>query len=140
MMGKDIWLGAILIVITIIIHALLTRLVIFIGHKRSDPNNKLPNYLSKEYRIATAIMIIFTASMIEAIIWAAAYVWVGALDLFDDALYFSIVTFTTLGYGDITLNESWRLLASYQAAIGIIVFGWSTAIVMALVQKIYVDK
>ncbi len=139
MIGTGIWLGALLIVITITIHALLTRLVIFVVHVRNDPKNKPLNF-SKEYRIAAMVMFIFAAGIIEAVIWAAVYLWVGALQTFADALYFSIVTFTTLGYGDITLNESWRLLASYQAAIGIIIFGWSTAIVMAIVQKIYLKK
>ncbi len=136
MIGTDIWLGAILIFITIIIHALLTRFVIFVVHVRNDPKRK-PSYFSKEYRIAVSVMFTFAAGIIEAVIWAAAYLWIGALQTFADALYFSIVTFTTLGYGDITLNDSWRLLASYQAAIGIIIFGWSTAIVMAIIQKIY---
>ena len=53
---------------------------------------------------------------------------------------FSIVTFTTLGYGDIILSENWRILASMEAAAGIIFFGWSTAIVFMAIQNIYYDK
>ena len=72
--------------------------------------------------------------------WAGCYVWVGAVEQFEDALYFSIVTYTTLGYGDITLNPDWRFLSSLEAASGIIIFGWSTAIVIAAFQNIYFSK
>jgi hypothetical protein len=51
-----------------------------------------------------------------------------------------MVTFTTLGYGDIVLDERWRLLASFEAATGIIMFGWTTAIVLAAVQSTYFGK
>jgi voltage-gated potassium channel Kch len=65
------------------------------------------------------------------------YIFIGAFQSFEQALYFSIVTFTTLGYGDITLESNWRLLASFEAASGIIIFGWSTAIIVAVVQRLY---
>ena len=55
----------------------------------------------------------------------------------EAAFYFSLVSFTTLGFGDITLDENFRLLASIEAANGIIIFGWSTAIVVAVVQHMY---
>ena len=48
-----------------------------------------------------------------------------------------MVTFTTLGYGEIVLDEQWPLLASFEAANGIIMFGWTTAIVIAAVQRVY---
>ena len=86
------------------------------------------------------VLLMFSAAITEAAIWAMSYVLIGALPVFEHALYFSIVTFTTLGYGDITLNENWRLLASMEAAIGIIIFGWTTAIVMAVVQKLFFKK
>jgi hypothetical protein len=59
------------------------------------------------------------------------------VDTFEAALYFSMVTFTTLGYGDVTLDDSWRLLSSIQAANGVIMFGWTTAQVTAVLQRLY---
>jgi hypothetical protein len=45
-----------------------------------------------------------------------------------------MVSFTTLGYGDIVLGEGWRLLASFEAANGIILFGWTTALIFAFIH------
>ena len=86
--------------------------------------------------IATVVVMLFFAGLLEAAIWAAMYVQLGAISSFEEALYFSIVTFTTLGYGDITLTQDWRLLCSIEAANGIILFGWSTALVFAFLQRI----
>jgi voltage-gated potassium channel Kch len=55
---------------------------------------------------------------------------------FERALYFSIVTYTTLGYGDIVLDENWRLLSSFQAANGIIIFGWTTAVIIVAIRTV----
>ena len=77
----------------------------------------------------------FLAAVIEVVIWAATYLWLDAIDELEKAVYFSMVTFSTLGYGEIVLSESWRLLASFEAANGIIMFGWTTALIFAVVQR-----
>ncbi len=139
MIGINILLGIILIVITIIIHSFITRYIVYTVHRISNSKNKQYKR-AKEYWIAVIVLIIFIGAIFEAVVWASSYMVVGAIETFESALYFSIVTFTTLGYGDITLNEDWRLLASLEAGIGIIIFGWSTAIVMAMVQKFFFKK
>ena len=80
------------------------------------------------------------ASLLEIWLWAGMYQLLGALSDLEGALYFSAVTFTTLGYGDVVLQSSWRLLASFQAVNGIIMFGWTTAVIVALVQRILVQE
>jgi len=87
--------------------------------------------------VSYVIQVMFLVAVLEVMVWAAAYVMLGAVDGFEKAAYFSMVTFTTLGYGEIVLDENWRLLASCQAATGIIMFGWTTAIVIAAVQRAY---
>ena len=62
---------------------------------------------------------------------------VGVFDTIEEATYFSTVTFTALGYGDIVLEPPFRLLSSFQAANGLFLFGWSTALVFAVVHWIY---
>ena len=139
MIWKNILVGIALILITILIHSAVTRYIIYLVRRKKNHNDKLLNF-TNEFWIAVIVLNMFLTALLESSIWAFVYHWLGALPDFGSALYFSIVTFTTLGYGDITLSETWRLLASFEAALGIIVFGWSTAIVMAVVQKLYFKK
>lgn len=86
--------------------------------------------------VSGLVVLLFFAALIEAAFWAWTYMAVGALESFEAAFYFSNVTFSTLGFGDLTLEPDWRVLSSFQAANGTILFGWSTALVFAFVQAI----
>jgi hypothetical protein len=82
----------------------------------------------------------FMAIVLEALIWALFYLYepeITALPDLETALYFSMVTFTTVGYGDVVLTGNWRMLASIQAANGVIVFGWTTALIFYVIQQVY---
>ncbi len=82
----------------------------------------------------------FLAIVIEAGVWALLYLFNPLITTLPDpetAFYFSMVTFTTLGYGDVVLTGNWRTLASIQAANGVIVFGWTTALIFVFIQRVY---
>ena len=83
---------------------------------------------------------LFLAAVVESSLWAGVYLVVGAIPDLETALYFSTVTYTTLGYGDVTLGSEWRLFASFQAANGTIMFGWTTAIVMAVIRRMSEER
>ena len=92
---------------------------------------------TRVYWVCGIVLLMFIVSLLEVLVWAVAYLALNAIDGFEKALYFSMVTFTTLGYGEIVLDERWRLLAASEAGNGIIMFGWTTAIVITAVQRIY---
>jgi voltage-gated potassium channel Kch len=87
--------------------------------------------------LVITIVGIFIVHTVEIWIWAVLYRWLGEFESMERALYFSTVTFTTLGYGDITLHERWQLLSSFEAANGIILFGVSTAFVFGAIRKLF---
>ena len=68
-----------------------------------------------------------TGQMAGVFVWATALVWLGAFDAFEPALYFALVAYTTLGFGDVLLPEDWRLLGALTASNGMISFGLATA-------------
>ena len=132
----NIGIAAFMLVVTTAIHAGGMVLALHAIQKYKGESSKHPR-LSRIYRVSGIILLMFLASTMEVLVWASTYLALNAIQGLEKALYFSMVTFTTLGYGEIVLDEQWRLLASFEAANGIIMFGWSTAIVIAVVQRVY---
>ncbi|XDA99947.1 potassium channel family protein [Sulfitobacter sp. LCG007] len=66
--------------------------------------------------------------------WAGVYLLLGLFDGVEPALYFAIVSFTTVGYGDIVLEQDWRLLSGMTATSGLLVFGLFTAFLVEILD------
>jgi hypothetical protein len=126
-----------LIALTIVVHGF--GMMAWIGHlvrnfARDDGTFEAKKRLP--ILIATAIVLTFL-HLVEILAWAIAYKIVapGELDSLETAMYFSAVTFNTVGYGDITLSGDWRLLSGLEAINGILLIGWSTAFLFAVIQR-----
>ena len=70
----------------------------------------------------------------EAAIWAAAYVWLGALNSPSDAILYSVDSMTTRGASGLVLEQHWRMMGALEAANGMLLFGISTAYIFAVMQ------
>jgi voltage-gated potassium channel len=88
----------------------------------------------------TSVIVIIGIHTIEAWGWAPVYMSLGEFTDLETALYFSVVTSTTLGYGDVVLSDSWRLLGTFEAMGGLILFGASTAFLLGLMRKLFTDE
>ena len=73
----------------------------------------------------------------EISVWALYYFWREAINDLPSAFYFSAVTYTTTGYGDLVLPEQWRLVGGVEALTGILMCGWSTGFFFAVVSRLY---
>lgn len=73
--------------------------------------------------------------MVEIGAWAGGYLAIGALDDAHSAVYFSAVTYTTTGYGDVILERQYRVLGGIEALTGILMCGWSTGFFFAVVSR-----
>ena len=78
--------------------------------------------------------------LVEISVWAAAFTAANVLPDFETSLYYSLKSYTTVGYGDVLPPNSWRLLGPFEAAVGILMLGWSTGIIVAAVQRIYNNR
>jgi hypothetical protein len=71
---------------------------------------------------------------IEATIWAAAYLWLGALDSLEHAILYSLDSMTTRGASGLMLEPHWQMMGALEAADGMLLFGISTAYIFAVMQ------
>ena len=84
--------------------------------------------------VGTAGLLLAVLHGIEAAIWAAAYVWLGGLNLPKDAILYSVDSMTTRGASGLMLEQHWRMMGALEAANGMLLFGISTAYIFALMQ------
>jgi voltage-gated potassium channel len=130
-------IGAALIAITIWIHAAGTLYWMrFLVGRYTGKDGSWRESRTLLILLGSAIFLV-TLHVLEILIWAVAYRQLvpDELPTLEQAAYFSFVTYTTLGYGDITLADNWRLLSGFEAINGILLAGWTTAILFAIVQR-----
>ena len=75
------------------------------------------------------------AHTLEVLVWALAYAIFGVAEPGTDLVYFAFVNYATLGYGDIVPVEGWRLIGPITAMNGVLLFGWSTAVIFEVLRK-----
>jgi len=86
--------------------------------------------------LSVVMLLTLVGNFIQMAIWAALFLLLDQFDDFRTALYHSSVNFVTLGYGDIVMDERWRLLGPLEGANGILMFGVSTAVMTAAVADV----
>ena len=141
-MISNIFIGLIVIGITIIIQAYGTKF--WIRYLKANYANKPTSGFDQR----TVGLLVFTAlflltlNFIEAIIWGFTYYLLPGITEFETlekAIYFSLVTFTTLGYGEITISSTNRILAGFEAMDGVLLLGWTTAMMFSVLQFVMKD-
>lgn len=120
---------------TIVIHGVGTTLWLrhLVGHQAA---RRTVSYRSRMLQLILTAVVLTCLHIAEILLWAVAYLVMapGELPSLEAAVYFSAVTFTTLGYGDITLTEA-RLMSGFEAIDGILLVGWSTAFLFTALQR-----
>lgn len=128
-------IGVGMIVATAIIHAWVTSVQVDLN--RSGRLSAWCSVNRSRHLLVIILGALLTAAslLLDIVLWAWVYRHVGAIRGLTESLYFSGITFTTVGYGDITLSKCWRLLTVCQAINGVLMAGWSTAQLVFIVQR-----
>ena len=124
---------------TIIIHGMAVMLLFRMGR---DPVAHAQS-LSALSRLGLSCFFVIgfmMAHIVEIMLWAAAYRLAGELRSFEEAAYFSAITFATIGYGDVTLSSEWRLASAIEGVNGILLFGWTTAFLFKVSELLWFSR
>ncbi len=129
-------IAALLIVVTVAIEALFMSAGLRVFRRLEARDSE---HLRDYATLVTVVWIVYllVPVILDVALWAMFFTIFGVLSSFEEAAYFSAVTFTTVGYGDIVLGKEWRQVAVFEAVNGWIIFGWTTALMMAVIQRLY---
>src|SRR5262245_12412026 len=108
--------------VTVIIHALGSLEAIAYLTKKRNQTRDSQGWLASEIRVVRLVSVLLLLHLVETGVWAGLYVIAGLLPDIETALYFSLTSYTTVGYGDVVLPQSARLLGPIEAAVGILMF------------------
>jgi hypothetical protein len=133
-MLRQLLVGAAVSACNIVIHALVMAVVLWVTRIVGSKKTWHPWLLLIAVMIAT-VSVLMVAHASEVIVWSLAYAIANAAPDNADLVYFAFVNYTTLGYGDVTPVESWRLLGPMTAMNGVLLFGWSTAVIFEVLRR-----
>jgi len=131
-----LFVGSVVIVITMLVAAMLFELA---GRALRGVDARLHGRGRAIQTLAVLIIALFWILLVLTLSvwsWAGVYLYIGLFDQLETALYFAIVSFTTVGYGDVVIGENWRLLAGMTATNGLLVFGLFTAFLVEILDVV----
>ena len=119
---------------TILIHGLAVIVIVHFIRRQHRLERIGVQFWQDVAIVCTATLLGGAAHLLEITIWALVFVFCGEFAQFAGAFYHSAVNYTTLGYGDVVMTASWKLLGPLEAADGLLMFGVSTAIIVSVIQ------
>lgn len=117
------------------IHALLVGAIAATLRDLANTDASFPGFVQYTLVIVATGTLLVVGHFAEVAVWAYVYEWVGAVPPGTDLVYFAFGNYTTLGYGDVVPVPTWHLLGPMTALNGVMLIGWSTALVYDLLQR-----
>ena len=133
-MLRQFMVGGAVSVCNIAIHALVMAIIVRVARSMGTKEWLHPSLLLIGVMSSTVSVLMITHA-VEVIVWALAYGMVDIAAPGTNLIYFAFVNYTTLGYGDVTPSARWQLLGPITAMNGVLLFGWSTAVLFDVLRK-----
>jgi hypothetical protein len=131
--------GVALLGLTVAIHAAVLGAMLH-GFQKNVQGHTPLSFIAHSWLLTRIAAVTVLAHLTEITIWAGFYYWQDALPSLETSLYFSSVTYSTIGYGDIVVSQPWRVLAAMEGLTGILMCGWSGAFFFAAINRLYMIK
>ena len=128
--------SAIATLCTIVMHALVLIAVVHFVLRQERLARAGTGFWSDVVIVGVVICFALAAHLVEIAVWAVLFMGCGEFRDFPTAYYHSAVNYTTLGYGDLVMSVSWRLLGPLEAANGMVMFGVTTALIFGVIDRL----
>ena len=133
-MIRQFLFGGAVSAVNIALHALVMTVVMQVARNASARSKTHASQHLMLVMIPTVLVLMMTHAL-EVVVWGISYWLVDAAPVGTDRVYFAFVNYTTLGYGDVVPVVRWRLLGPITAMNGVLLFGWSTAVIFEVLRR-----
>jgi len=129
-------IALLLSVFTVLIHSLGSYAVFYLVLEVMK-KHPLPNLIRGWWLMLRFVVALMLLHALEVAVWAQFYFHERCFADLSTAYYFSLTSYTTVGYGDVVLSRPWRFLGGWEAMLGVLMFGWSTAALATLLHHLH---
>jgi hypothetical protein len=130
--------GTALVAITVAINGLV--LIYCIRRLRLQHDIAAGTFLASTLLLSRLATLVIAGHLAAIMVWGAFYAWNAITSTIELGMYFSAVTYATIGYGDIVPPENWRMLAAMEGLTGILMCTWSGGFFFAIVSRMYLSS
>jgi hypothetical protein len=137
-MLRQLMVGGLVSVCNIGIHALMMTTIVGVARAAGLTKRPHPSWFPSLFLICvmvSTVSVLMITHALEIFVWAFTYLIVGLAPSGTGLVYFAFVNYTTLGYGDVIPAERWQLLGPMTAMNGVLLFGWSTAVIFEVLRR-----
>ena len=139
-MFRQLLVGGAVSLVNIAVHSVAMAGVVFVFKRRQAAQDSLRFQVHLVLLMIAVVLVLNVAHLVEVAIWALLYSVLGVVPLQVSTFYFALVNFTTLGYGDVLPVARWEMLGPLTAMNGILLLGWSTAAIFAVLASQLRDR
>jgi hypothetical protein len=126
-----------LVVGTAAIHSVGTYFLLWGAVKVRVRSSGRGEYMWLTVGVTIRILALLLLHMLEVLLWGALFYQQGFFPDLRTSFYFSLTTYVTVGYGDVVLPEQYRMLGGIEGLVGVLMLGWSTALITGYLQRVY---
>ena len=132
---EQMLVGAAASLVNLIIHAVLLGVVVWTVRGIALRDDFVPSFLRYTIIIVLTGTLLMAGHFVEVMVWAVTYGLVGIAPASIQLIYLAFDNYTTLGYFELVAPEQWRLLRPMTALNGIMLIGWSTAVIIEILRR-----
>lgn len=136
--GTQILAALLPMAVTVIFHGLGISFVHRFFRRHGKPLVNGPRAAARTVVLIAIVAILLATHFVGVIVWAGFYFLMEMVPSIGAAMYFSVGSYTTLGAEGIKLYGRWRGFGGFEAMTAMLMFGWSTAVLASIVQKLQV--
>ena len=134
-MIRQLLVGGVVSAVNIAVHAVIMTMLVTVARSVSAKHRPYHPAVFLIVVMIPTVSVLMAAHVVEVLVWSLAYSIVDAAPADANLTYFAFVNYTTLGYGDVIPVARWRMLGPITALNGVLLIGWSTAVIFEILRR-----